>query len=333
MRDARRIDRPMAADKLFWSPMFSVLSPAGARARLSILIFHRVLPQRDPLFPGEVDAGDFDRICRWLKSWCRVLPLDEAVAGLKAGRLPDRAAVITFDDGYADNHDVALPILQRHGLSATFYIASGFLDGGRMWNDTVIEAVRRTGQTELDLSALGLAGIGRLPLADLDQRRSAIGQLLSAIKYRPIAERLVLVQAVADAAGVTPPHDLMMSSDQLRAMHRSGMGIGAHTLSHPILATLTDAEARAEIDGSRQALQAILGAPVRHFAYPNGVPGRDFNEDTARLAAELGFDSAVTTAPGAASQATDPYRLPRFTPWDRTRARFGLRMMQNLWTH
>lgn len=322
----------MVTDRLFCLPLFSALSPAGARARLSILIFHRVLSQRDPLFPGEIDAADFDRICGWLAQWCRVLPLDEAVAGLATGRLPDRAAVITFDDGYADNHDVALPILQRHGISATFYIASGFLDGGRMWNDTIIESVRRTMHTELDLSALGLDSIGRLPLAGLDQRRTAIDRLLGSIKYLPIAERLVLVQAVADAAGVKPPDDLMMSSDQLLAMHRAGMCIGAHTLSHPILATLPEAEAYAEINGSRQALQAILGAPVRHFAYPNGVPGRDFHDDTARLVAELGFDSAVTTARGAARQGADPYRLPRFTPWDRTRARFGLRMMQTLWT-
>ena len=320
----------MSADALFWRPMLSMLSPAGERARLSILIFHRVLPQRDPLFPGEVDAADFDRICAWLAGWFNVLAMDDAVAGLRAGQLPERAAVITFDDGYADNHDVALPILQRHGLTAMFYIATGFLDGGRMWNDTVIEAVRRSDRGALDLAGLGLDGVERLPLGDLPQRRAAIQNLLGSIKYRPIAERLTLVQAVADAAGVRPPDDLMLTSHQVRQMHAAGMGIGAHTVSHPILATLAGDEARAEIDGSRQALQAIVGGPVRHFAYPNGVPGRDFDDDTVHQVADLGFDSAVTTARGAARSGFDPLRLPRFTPWDRSRGRFGARLLQTL---
>ena len=322
----------MSADALFWRPLLSMLSPAGERARLSILIFHRVLPQRDPLFPGEVDAADFDRICAWLASWFNVMTMDDAVAGLRAGQLPQRAAVITFDDGYADNHDVALPILQRHGLSAMFYIATGFLDGGRMWNDTVIEAVRRTKRKTLELEDLGLAGIGSQPMGNLGQRRDAISALLSAIKYRSITERLVLVQAVADAAGVQPPDDLMMSSDQVLQMRRAGMDIGAHTVSHPILATLPADAARTEMEGSRQALKAILGEPVRHFAYPNGVPGRDFNADTVKLAKEIGFDSVVTTACGAARRGDDPHQLPRFSPWDRSANRFGMRMLQNLWT-
>lgn len=112
-----------------WRPLFSTLSPAGSGARLSILIFHRVLPAPDPLFPGEPDAQRFDEICRWLAKWFRVLDLNDALAGLRRGDLPARAAAITFDDGYADNSDVAVPILQRHGLTATFFIATGYVDG------------------------------------------------------------------------------------------------------------------------------------------------------------------------------------------------------------
>ena len=101
-------------------PLFSLMSPAGARARLNVLIFHRVLPQPDPLFPGEVDAAAFDTMLGWVKSWFNVLPLDEAIARLADGSLPARAAALSFDDGYADNHDVALPLLRRHGLPCSF---------------------------------------------------------------------------------------------------------------------------------------------------------------------------------------------------------------------
>lgn len=98
-----------------------VLAPGGPRGRLSILIFHRVLAHPDSVMRCDPDAAQFELIIGWLKQWFNVLPLDEAVARLNAHSLPPRAAAITFDDGYADNYAVAMPILQRHGLSATFF--------------------------------------------------------------------------------------------------------------------------------------------------------------------------------------------------------------------
>lgn len=97
----------------------SLLSGGGGRAP-AILIYHRVLPEPDPLFPGEVHRAQFERQLGWLKSRFNVLPLLEAVRLAGEGRLPPRSACITFDDGYADNAEVALPVLQRHGLHASF---------------------------------------------------------------------------------------------------------------------------------------------------------------------------------------------------------------------
>jgi peptidoglycan/xylan/chitin deacetylase (PgdA/CDA1 family) len=95
--------------------LFDMLSPAGAGARLTVLIFHRVLLEPNPLFPGEPDAVRFETQMRWIKTWFNVLPLPEAIQRLRVGGLPARAAAITFDDGYADNFTVALPILRRAG--------------------------------------------------------------------------------------------------------------------------------------------------------------------------------------------------------------------------
>lgn len=311
-------------------PALALLSPAGPRARLSTLIFHRVLPAADPIFPHELDAARFEAICRWLARWFNVLPLDQAVRCLREGSLPARALAITFDDGYADNHDVALPILRRHGLAASFFVAAGFLDGGRMWNDTVIEAVRHHGGDSLDLTPLGLEGVGRLPLGSPAERAAAIDRIVMAIKYRPVAERLALTEAVAGRAGVRPSDTLMMSSQQVRALHRAGMQVGAHTMSHPILAVLPPEEAQAEIVGSRQRLEAIVDAPVTLFAYPNGRPGRDYDERSVALVRAAGFEAAVTTDRGSADASTDPFQLPRFTPWESSRWRFGFRLAGNL---
>jgi peptidoglycan/xylan/chitin deacetylase (PgdA/CDA1 family) len=303
------------------------LSPGGARARLSILIFHRVLPEPDALIPDEPDQKRFEQELGWISSWFDVLPLDEAAARLSAGTLPPRAAAITFDDGYADNATVALPVLQHAGLSATFFIATSFLDGGRMWNDTVIESVRACRAAWLDL---GVVGLGQHALDSMASRRQAVCQLLAAIKYLSPAQREAAVRAVQAACGERLPDDLMMRSDQVRALRQAGMQIGAHTRSHPILTRLRDDAAYTEILGSKHDLEALLGEPVTLFAYPNGKPGVDYGANHARMVREAGFTAAVSTAPGAASASSDRLQLPRFSPWDRGRARYGMRLLANL---
>jgi peptidoglycan/xylan/chitin deacetylase (PgdA/CDA1 family) len=310
--------------------LFGITSPAGARGRLCTLIFHRVLPEPDPLFPGEVHAAQFDAICGWLAAWFNTLPLDSAVQRLQAGTLPSRALAITFDDGYADNHDVAMPILRKHGLTATFFVATGFLDGGRMWNDSIIESIRRTRCPQLDAGMLGIEGLADLPLHTPAQRSAAIERLLGAIKYLPAEQRLDCVQHVAQACAAELPDDLMMRSQQVRALHTAGMQVGAHTVSHPILARLQTQQARQEIDDSRRQLQDIVGAPVTLFAYPNGKPATDYCPRDVELVRELGFTAAVSTAWGVAQRSSSPWELPRFTPWDRSKYRFGVRMLRHL---
>lgn len=311
------------------------LSPAGERGRLSVLIFHRVLPEPDPIFPGEVDAVAFDAICSWMKSWCNVLPLDVAAQQLQSRSLPERAVAITFDDGYADNRTVAQPILARHGLQATFFIATDFLDGGRMWNDTVIESVRLCTQAQLDLSSLakpdGSGYLGQYAVGSPLQKREAIQAIIGQIKYLPLAQRKALTEQIAACAGVRPPDDLMMTSQQVRELRQTGMQIGAHTRTHPILAKLDSAMARAEIGESRAFLQDLLGERVGLFAYPNGKPGTDYIPESVDIVRELGFDAAVSTTWGAARTGTDPFQIPRFTPWDRSKLRFGSRFAGNLW--
>lgn len=309
--------------------LFRQLSPAGPQAPLSILIFHRVQEATDPLFPTERNATQFDWLCSWLARWFQVLPLDEALTLQREGRLPERAASITFDDGYRDNHDVALPILQRHKLNASFFIATGFLDGGRMWNDTVIEVVRRHPGPVLDLSGTSLETLGPLDLADWPARRASLERLLQHIKYLPLESRQECVDQLLMHSRVQAPNDLMMDSDQVRALRRAGMVLGGHTVRHPILACLDEAQARHEIGEGKRQLESLLGERVSLFAYPNGRPNKDYQAVHARLARDVGFTAAVTTAPGAARAEDDPFQLPRYTPWEIARWRFCMRLARN----
>jgi peptidoglycan/xylan/chitin deacetylase (PgdA/CDA1 family) len=293
---------------------------------LSILVYHRVVSDPDPLAPEQVCAQEFDWQLAALARWFKVLPLTEAVVRLRDGTLPRRSACVTFDDGYADNVTVALPILRRRGVPATFFLATSFVDGGRMWNDSVIETVRAARGNTLDAAALGLT---TLNIATDQMRREAIARALAALKYLPQEERQNRVDEFAEQASRPLPSNLMMTTEQVRSLDAGGMEVGAHTVTHPILARLESARAENEIRDSKRGLEAMTGKRVGLFAYPNGRPGRDYGPEHVGMVRTLGFDAAVSTAWGAASAASDPYQLPRFAPWDRTPGKFALRLLRN----
>lgn len=315
---------------MLWRTVYGLMSPSGPQAKLSVLLFHRVLPAADPMAPSTPDAAMFDRICGWLANWFKVLPLDEAMGALCEGRLPARAAAVTFDDGYADNLTLAAPVLQRHGLNATFFVATGYLDGGRMWNDTVAETLRRASGAELDLTDVGLDGIGVVPVSDWGHKRAALRRLLDACKYLDLGQRMQVVERIAARGGKALPDDLMLRSDQLLSLRRTGMLVGAHTRDHAILARLDRDEAKLQVQRSRDDLQSLLGDPVRMFAYPNGKPGEDYNAMNVEVVREAGFEIAVSTAWGAAGRSVDPLQVPRFTPWGRSSFGWGRLLAGNL---
>lgn len=309
-----------------WNFFTRLISPKGSRGSLSILFFHRVVAQRDELLPSEPTAQEFDAMMGWLQRQFTVISLSEGIHRLKEGTLPSAAAAITFDDGYRDNLEVAAPILKRRCMPATLFVATGFLDGGIMFNDVVIETIRHATGPTLDLPELGIES---LPLDTLSSRREALSCLLRAIKHLPSNERLMTVNSLAERARVNLPRNLMMTQTQLREFAGQGFEIGAHTKNHPILAVLPDTEAREEISAGREQLEAMLDKRISLFAYPNGRWGKDFDERHVAMARDCGFDAAFSTEPGVCRKHNDLWNLPRFTPWDRTATRFHLRMLSN----
>lgn len=276
--------------------------------------------------PKEMLADTFDWQMRLMAEAFNVLPLSEACRCIKNGELPTRAACITFDDGYADNAGIALPILQRYGLPATFFVATGFLSGGRMWNDTVIEVVRRLTPSQLDLSRLGL---GDWTAGTVHERYQTAMSVVYKLRYMDYDERRQKVAALASLVDDTLPADLMMTKKQVRDLVDRGMEVGAHTVSHPVLARLDDRRAVREIRDSKEELEVITGKPVMLFAYPNGRRGRDYGPRHVEMVREAGFSAAVCTQWGSADGTTDPYQLPRFTPWHRTKEMFHLALSRN----
>ncbi len=303
----------------------------GSRCRLSIIDYHRITLENDPYVDSSTQA-ELDWQCSILSKHFNVIPLKQAVELLQKGQIPPRSVVMTFDDGYANNHTLALPILKKWDLPATFFIASGFIDGGIMWNDSVIEAIRRTEYESIELfesDGFPTEFAGNYDLSTQQKRISIANKIRLGVKYIELSERKELVAKLAEIAGVELPQDMMLSSAQVKDIVTSGMDVGGHTCSHPILATLRLSEAKQQIEDDKAKLQQITGAPVEFFAYPNGKPDKDYFAAHATIVKEAGYLGAVSTAHGVSTSASDIYQLPRFSPWDKTTLRYLYRMFVN----
>lgn len=301
------------------------LAPRGAgRGRLCIVNYHRILESADPLLDTEPDVATFRRQMAVLADCFHVMPLPAALEALARGRVPPRAVCITFDDGYRSTHELALPILREFGLRATVFVSTAYVgDGNNMWNDRILEAVRAMEGGRLELQE---RGYGSYAVQNAADRSRAVRALTATAKYLPPAQREELIRLLEERAGVYT-RGLMLTPDMIADLVRQGMEIGAHTVSHPILTSLDDAEAMREMVDSKTYLEGITGAPVRYFAYPNGKAGMDFDHRHVAMARAAGFDAAFTTALGAATGAHDRYALPRSRPWDSTPFFYALRLL------
>jgi peptidoglycan/xylan/chitin deacetylase (PgdA/CDA1 family) len=262
-----------------------LLMPDWMQARLSILIYHRIQLHPDPLLSTGPDADTFDWQMALINRYFNVLPLSQAIEALKKGALPPRAICVTFDDGYADNVHVVLPILQRYRISAAFFIATGYLDGGRMWNDSLIEAIRHLPGSWVDLSDYEL---GCHAIATLAEKRRSLRQLMYQLKrLDPLQREQMVREITAPVAGKIAP-DVMLSSRQVVELHAAGMEIGSHTVTHPVLLKQSSETAWLELIDSRKTLETLISEPVRFFAYPHGKPGMDYGPDQVALVRKAG---------------------------------------------
>jgi peptidoglycan/xylan/chitin deacetylase (PgdA/CDA1 family) len=278
------------------------LARKATRGRGVILTFHRVRAQPPlsyaPNRQLEITPEFLDLALSVVRrEGFELVSLDEARRRIGDPKSAAFAA-LTFDDGYRDTRDVALPVLERHGAPFTVYCATGFIDGGaRLWWLELEEAIRR-----LDAVDAAIAG-GRLRLdtRSPDAKTAAFERIYWILRGRPEPELLDVVEGLARSAGVERERladRLFMSWSDLEALSRHPLAtIGAHGITHRRLAQWSAAEAHSEMAGSKSGLESRLGIAVRHFAYPVGdstsAGPREF-----QLAREIGFETAVTTRPG-----------------------------------
>jgi peptidoglycan/xylan/chitin deacetylase (PgdA/CDA1 family) len=226
-------------------------------------------------------------------------------------KLPDKAIAVTFDDGFADNHDVAAPLLNRLGIPAAFYVLVGSIGGQRspwycrlryafhttrlkVWNDSVDNCIR--------------------PLETPGERKSAflmVSRRCAQLTGEAQDSALVRVERELEVETLDPRKCPMMTWDQVRRLERMGHTVGPHSLTHPNMAYVKEEEVQKELRESKRLLEEQTGSPSPHFSYPSPILEPHYNDATTEWLGRLGFQTAVTCTPGAVRKGQNPLRLSR----------------------
>lgn len=312
-RRLRRGTAPAAKRLLYRAGAYPVIRKLRPSRGLAILRYHAVCgPEgHDYAEPSIcVTPSAFEQHVAYLTASYRLISLPEAVGRIREGKsLPPNAVAITFDDGYADNL-AAARVLEAHGASATFYITTGCLSGeSPFWPSEIRQLVARIQAPSIELSSAGSAV--SIPCESPAERRAAIRTLARLFKSNTIPVREALREELRWQAGGGAVPSPMLTWDQLREMHRLGMTIGAHTVTHPNLPSAGVAEAWQEIAGSKDRLEAEIGGPATMFSYPNGGAERYMTPEIAGLVRKAGYKAATTSWNGFAGAASDLYALER----------------------
>lgn len=289
--------------------------------KLSILTYHRVGDSGDAL---AMDEALFERHLIWIKRYLRPISLAEGLALQAEGTLPRGAVAITVDDGYADSYSTVFPLLKKHNLTATFFISTIGFEKGYLWDELVAFIIMTTEVTKLSFNNQSYS------LLSNSERIACLTECLSKIKYKTITERDALIEQLVIQSQQKATPQQFLTKEQVIELHKSGMGIGAHTHTHPILLKENEDVALYEIKQSKTILEDIIKNPIEYFAYPNGKFGLDFDVSHIEMVQKAGFLAALSTDKGILkSQQTDEFQVKRFTPWDETEFKFVLRLVLN----
>jgi peptidoglycan/xylan/chitin deacetylase (PgdA/CDA1 family) len=304
--------------------------------RVLILLYHRVARLKSDPWGLAVTPQRFDEHLGALREYASPMQLGELNQALRSGRLPGRSVVVTFDDGYLDNLRNAKPLLERHGVPATVFVASGFIGRRReFWWDELDRLVLQPGvlPERVQLNVDGktyrweLGESASYTEEEFQNHRSWKAwnegktprhQLYTSLYdlLRPLSEgarrkKLGEVRGWRVDSPEGRPWHRPLSVDEIDVLRQGGLvEVGAHTVNHPMLSDLPVRRQRREIEESKASLEQILGHPVRSFSYPYGKP-RDYTAETVDLVRQAGFSCACSTSIDVVRRSSDPYQLPR----------------------
>lgn len=297
----------MASKKEFLARGISSLMPIASRLRsqvrtdVRILAYHRIWDIRhEDEFPFDAELvsatpAEFRWQMEHLRRHHHPISFRQLLAASDGKeRLPKQPVIVTFDDGYEDNYVHAWPVLRDLGIPATIFLATDYIGSDQTyWYDHLAHQFLTAPQQVLTVE--GLEGSVRLN-GSLPARREALRGVLSQLKQVPNKQRIQILERLGALQGMprnaAAPESRPMNWEQAREMAKCGIEFGSHTVSHPILSTLTEEELQRELVDSRLAIQEQLRQPADVLAYPVG--GRSaYNATVRRVAAAVGYRLGV----------------------------------------
>jgi peptidoglycan/xylan/chitin deacetylase (PgdA/CDA1 family) len=285
---------------------------ATRRARgpkFAILCYHRIGTKGIPLFNG-LPPEAFELQMRFLRKRYQVISLDEMCREMERPTKEGNFVAVTFDDGYRDLYAHALPALKKYQIPATVFVAVSCIEMGQVpWYDKIFLALKVFSGSELELF------LGRQKTFRLDSYKARIQAAAEIIGYLRTISDLSRQEFCRDFEKRVPlPSeelaDRMLTWDQIRAMSREGVSFGSHTMTHPAVSQLTEAQRETEIGESKAILEERLGDTVHHFAFPFGKT-EDCGTAALSVLIRYGYQSAATTIEGINGPGDDPYGLCR----------------------
>ncbi len=280
------------------------------RPGLVVLTYHRIAEPGADLFYDPVISAtpeSFRAQVEWLHNRVRLLTLDELIHQIKSGSpWREPAMLLTFDDGYRDNFDLAVPILREQKAPATFFVPSAFLDSPRLpWWDHVACVIKQTHAHQIIVERHSKGDPSPLEI-DLQtmSRSAAIMKIIRVFLDETIADERWFLDQLAersmvkiDSEGLARKIFMDWSHVRQLADSNAGLTIGSHAHSHRNLAALDDDTQFHELAGSKQILESRLGRPIKALAYPYGWAGT-YTMRTKALAAQAGYQLAFSSQEG-----------------------------------
>jgi peptidoglycan/xylan/chitin deacetylase (PgdA/CDA1 family) len=316
----------VAAHALFYTGILPLWQRLAMRRKAVVLMYHRVLTRDEQRRTGShpalvVDRDTFAKQMAFLKRHFNVIPAHDLADRMARGiPLPDRACVITFDDGWRDNFTNALPILREHQLPALIFLPVNYIGRQRLfWQEALthllesaIAAVHRDPASRARLDAiLAPRGLDHVLDLDCDNPRAAVLQAVGSQKPLTRAETEALIATLAGELGVRmevlAEVDGFFGWQEARAMAREGITFGGHGVDHLLLTQVSGEEADTEIRVSKQVIEERLQAPVLTFSYPNGYLTPEIAGKVKKFGYRLGF----ITRRGFVTSGDDPFTVRR----------------------
>ena len=294
-----------------------ILGAAGRLSRPSaaILMYHSIVEEpklTENILGTSKSTAVFEAHMKALARWFAPVTIEQVVQFAEEGRkLPSKAVAVTFDDGFADNYDTALPILSRYGIPACFYImVNAVATGIPPWYCQLRFAFGTTckpdwSDPERHQTYSMTAPAGR-------ERALSAAWEIGAQKTGSAQEEFVRqVEESLEVESLGTQRGLMLTWEQVKALRKAGHVIGGHTLSHPNLAHISKQEAQSEIAGCKKRIEQEIGEPIKHFSYPHPALNPQWTPQTLQITREVGFRSAVLTKCGPVRAGDEPLALKR----------------------